>query len=166
MRAKKSVHPLLLEPTYWRNRLQGLDLSRSYPLITPRPDLSPPGTEVVEFRLKSYDGRPLSGLFARPTWQRGPWPARIRAVCGPKELQPEDLEVDKEAVRSGTAEFIFREQDGRRLEDRVLDVVQVCHLAYRTQGIDEEAVSFSCPGAERAPDEFLIAEQLFAGRFV
>lgn len=161
MRVKKSVHPLLLEPTYWRNRLQGLDLRRSYPLITPRPDLSAPGTEVVEFRLKSYDGRTISGLFARPTWQRGPWPACIRSVCGDEEPT-----VDKTAVREGTAEFVFRELPGRRLEDRVLDVVQVCHLAYRSDGIDDERVSFACPGTERAPDEFLIAEQLFAGRFV
>ena len=161
MRARHSVHPLLLEPTYWRNRLQGLDLEHTCPLITPRPDLSQAGTDVVEFRLKAHDGERLQGLFARPAWQRGPWPARIRVVATEGEPQ-----FDVEVIRRGCAEFLLREPRGRRLEDRVLDVVRVCHLAYRTEGVDRLQVTFSCPGAERAPDEFLIAEQLFEGRFV
>ena len=137
MRARHSVHPLLLEPTYWRNRLQGLDLEHTCPLITPRPDLSQAGTDVVEFRLKAHDGA--------------------------TEGEPQ---FDVEVIRRGCAEFLLREPRGRRLEDRVLDVVRVCHLAYRTEGVDRLQVTFSCPGAERAPDEFLIAEQLFEGRFV
>ena len=174
MRARHAVHPLLLEPTYWRSRLQGLDLERTYPLITPRPDLSRPGTEVAEYRLKAHDGERLWGLFARPAWQRGPWPARIRVVAptgGDQRLEEtqgslEALRIDVDAVREGTAEFLLLEPVGRRLEDRVLDVVRVCHLAQRTEGVDRLQVSFSCPGERRAPDEFLIAEQLFAGRFV
>jgi hypothetical protein len=174
MRDRHAVHPLLLEPTYWRSRLQGLDLERPCSLITPRPDLSRPGTEVAEFRLKAHDGERLWGFFARPAWQRGPWPARIRVLApagggfgkATGDVGPGGLAIDVDAVRRGYAEFVLEERVGRRLEDRVLDVVRVCHLAQRTEGADRLQVSFSCPGERRAPDEFLIAEQLFAGRFV
>lgn len=161
MRARQTVHPLLLEPTYWRNRLKGLDLSRSFPLIIPRSDLSGPGVEVAEFRLKSHDGITLTGVFARPAWHSGPWAAQIRVVCPGEEPQ-----IDMSAVREGTAEFVFRELPTRRLEDRVLDVVKVCHLATRTEGVDQLKVEFCCASQDRTPDEIIIAEHLFANRLV
>lgn len=160
MRARRSVHPLLLEPTYWRDRLQELTLEQRGLMITPRPDLSGRGQDVVEFRVRTHDGQRLRGLFARPTFQNGPWPAHIRSVGHTQEP-----EIDADLLRSGTAEFVFRESSGRRLEDRVLDVVRVCQLAFQTEGIDRLQVSFSCPRDSREPDEFLIAEQLFAGKF-
>jgi len=161
MRARHSVHPLLLEPTYWRTRLQRLSDQDTCPLITPRPDLSPPGTDVAEFRLKAHDGSRIGGLFARPAWHRGPWPARIRLL---EEEHDEGVDVD--SVRSGRAEFLVRLGGDRRLEDRVLDVVRVCRLAYRTEGVDRLQVVFSPAEDGRARDELLIAEQLVAGRFV
>ena len=47
MQIRRSVHPLLLEPTYWRHRLQELENERPSLLVTPRPDLSGGGREVV-----------------------------------------------------------------------------------------------------------------------
>lgn len=161
MRARHSVHPLLLEPTYWRNRLQGLSAKDNSPLIIPRADLSPAGTDVAEFRLKAHDGSRLSGLFARPAWHRGPWAARIRL------LEPgEELQVDVDTVRTGCAEFVLRLPEGRRLEDRVLDVVRVCRLAHDTEGVDRLQVGFTQAEDQKARDECLIAEQLLESRFV
>lgn len=160
MRMRKSVHPLLLEPTYWRNRLEGMSLERQSLMITPRPDLSGHGREVVEFGLRAHDGERLWGLFARPSWRSGPWPARIRSV-GPADRP----EVDADLLENGQAEFVFQEPAGRRLEDRVLDVVRICQVAFQTTGIDRLAIRFDCATDTDGPDEYLIAEQLFAGKF-
>ena len=127
MLAPKALHPLLLEPTYWRSRLQELQPERQQLLFTPRPDLSTRERDVVEFRLRAHDGARLWGLFARPItdpggWNRvgGPWrgalgrPARIRRV-GPAERP----EIDGAVLERGCAEFVFQEPAGRPLEDRV-----------------------------------------------
>ncbi len=128
-------------------------------MLTPRPDLSGGGREVIEFRIKAHDGQRLWGLLARPTWSEGPWPAHIRSV-GPAERP----EVDPAVAEDGFADLIFQEPAGRRLEDRVLDVVRICRLAWETDGIDRLQVSFSCPEKGREPDEFLIAEQLLGAK--
>jgi hypothetical protein len=160
MRHPHSVHPLLLEPTYWRNRLQELDAAQPTVLITPRPDLSGGGRDVVEFRVTAHDGVHLRGLLSRPTWRPGPWPAHIRSV-GPAERP----EADPACAQEGVADFVFQEPAGRRLEDRVLDVVHVHRVAFQTEGIDPRQVTFACPTEDHRPDEFTIAEHLFAGKF-
>ncbi len=160
MRASKAVHPLLLEPTYWRNRLQDMEqVGRSLTLV-PRPDLSGGGREVVEFRLRAHDGTRLWGLLARPEWHEGRRPARIRMV-GPAERP----EIDSTALEQGEAEVVFQEPPGRRLEDRVLDVVRICKLAQDTEGVDRAQIHFISPRGRREPDEFLIAQQLLEFRF-
>jgi len=58
------------------------------------------------------------------------------------------------------AEFVLQERAGRRLLDRVLDLVQLAQVAVTTEGIDRGRVTLSCPANEREPDEFLIAEHL------
>ncbi len=149
-----------MEPSYWRNRLQELDLTRHSTLFMPRHDLSGSGKNVVEFQTRSYDGTRLWGLFARPVWTPGPHAARIRTV-GPSERP----EVDPSVVCSGTAEFVFQEPAGRRLEDRVLDALRICKVAVVAEDVDPTQVSFACPTDEKEPDEFLIAQQLFDGKF-
>ena len=156
MRSHRAVHPLLLEPTYWRNRLQELEgVLRSLSLV-PRPDLSGNGREVVEFRLRAHDGQRLWGLLGRSEWHQGDRPAHVRVV-GPSERP----EIDRKALEEGISDIVLQESAGRRLEDRVLDVVRVCQLAYSTDGIDRSQVSI-VPGPAR--DECLIAEQLLAGK--
>ncbi len=159
MRARKAVHPLLLEPTYWRSRLDRLDQDAIGVVWTPRPDLSGGGREVCEFRIRAHDGGRLWGLFARPTWQAGPWPARVRSV-GPA-VRPR---VDTRAVQSGAAEFVFQEPAGRRLSDRVLDVMQVCRVALATKGINAIEVEPPVAGPDACNDELLIAGQLLSSR--
>ena len=169
MRARKTVHPLLLEPAYWRNRLQQLEDEPTGVLWTPRPDLSGAGFQVTEFRIRGHDGARLWGLFSRPTWQAQPWPATVRSV-GPA-VRPTTC---PETARSGSVEVIFQEPAGRRLSDRVMDVMQVCQLALNTKGVDEVQVQHEHPsvlhrdpGAShtvRNTDELLIVQQLLSHR--
>ncbi len=169
MRIQKAVHPLLLEPAYWRNRLQELHDEPSGVVWTPRPDLSGGGHEVTEFRIRAHDGGRLWGLFSRPTWQAGPWPASVRSV-GPA-VRPSTCPA---TAQHGTAEFIFQEPAGRRLCDRVMDVMQVCRLALKTKGVQEVQVQHDHaslhhrdPGASPTvtnADELLIVEQLLSHR--
>lgn len=149
-----SLHPLLLERGYWANRLRELRLSRVSLVIIPRPELSSNGIEVDEFRVRAHDGVRLWGLRARSRF--GTSAARVRVV-GPSDLP----EIDRRAIERGEVEFVFQEPAGRRLEDRVLDVLRVCQVAVEvgTPAARVELVaSEGCP----APDEFLIATQLLA----
>lgn len=151
---KRSLHPLLLESGYWTNRLRELRLSRVSLVLIPRPELSSNGIEVDEFRVRAHDGIRLWGLRARSRF--GSQSARVRVV-GPSDLP----KIDSAAVLRGEAEFVFQEPAGRRLEDRVLDVLRVCHLAGEVSSSTAH-VELVPPTGGRAPDEFLIASQLLA----
>lgn len=157
MSERRSVHPLLLEPTYWRERLRGLSGDDKGLFFTPRPDLAAPGSEVLGFRIRAHDGEVLRGVLARPTWQSGDRPAVVRSVPAGRPV-----EVDHATVRTGSAELVFEEPPGRRLADRVLDVVRVSQIALRTEGIDRLQIHFGCltESDSGRPDEYLIADQL------
>ena len=154
---RRALHPLLLERAYWRNRLQELKLTRSSVLLIPRPELSTPAIEVDEFRIRAHDGVRLYGLRAQNRLNVPHRSARIRMV-GPCSLP----EIDRRVVADGATEFVFQELAGRRLEDRVLDVLRVCQLASADVNIDAERVRLVVPDREHEPDEFLIASQLLA----
>lgn len=149
-----SLHPLLLERGYWANRLRELRLSRVSLVIIPRPELSSNGIEVDEFRVRAHDGVRLWGLRARSRF--GTCSARVRVV-GPSDLP----QIDRQAIERGEVEFVFQEPAGRRLEDRVLDVLRVCQVAVEV-GNPAARVELVASGGGPAPDEFLIATQLLA----
>ncbi len=151
---RSSLHPLLLERGYWANRLRELRLSRVSLVIIPRPELSSNGIEVDEFRVRAHDGVRLWGLRARSRF--GTSAARVRVV-GPSDLP----EIDRRAIERGEVEFVFQEPAGRRLEDRVLDVLRVCQVAVEV-GTPASRVELVAPEGCPAPDEFLIATQLLA----
>jgi len=152
---RRALHPLLLERGYWRNRLQVLQLAKSSVLLIPRPELSSALIEVDEFRIRAHDGIRLFGLRAQNRLCPGREPARVRVV-GPCELP----EIDRRAVEAGAVELVYQEPAGRRLEDRVLDVLRVCQLAAENDAIEERRVRLVAH--DQAPDEFLIASQLLA----
>lgn len=152
---QRALHPLLLERGYWRNRLQVLSLARPSVLLIPRPDLSTPLVEVDEFRIRTHDGIRLYGLRAQHRQGEHHSPARIRIV-GPCEAP----EVDREGLSAGEVEFVFQAPAGRRLEDRVLDVLRVCQVAARSEQVRADQVDLCC--LDQQPDEFLIASQLLA----
>ncbi|MDZ4773330.1 MAG: hypothetical protein SGI72_09380 [Planctomycetota bacterium] len=154
---KRTLHPLLFERSYWRNRLQELKLARQSVLLIPRPDLSTPFVDVDEFRLRSHDGLRLYGLRAQSRIATGTGSARVRTV-GPSDLPS----IDNDTISQGECEYVFQEPAGRRLEDRVMDVLRICQLASdagheMTRGVRLAAEQ----GSE--PDEFLIATRLLAG---
>ena len=153
--SKRTLHPLLLERGYWRNRLQVLKLAQPSVILIPRPELSSGAVEVDEFRIRTHDGIRLYGLRARNRLRCTSGPVRVRVV-GPCERP----EIDRRAVEEGTPEFVFQEPAGRRLEDRVLDVLRVCQLAADDVAIDARRVRLVAP--EQEPDEFLIASHLLA----
>jgi hypothetical protein len=126
-------------------------------LLIPRPELSTAAVEVDEFRIRAHDGIRLFGLRAQSRLKLGQKGARIRMV-GPCERP----EVDCKVVVDGGTEFVFQEPAGRRLEDRVLDVLRVCQLASSDENIDARHVRLFVPEPEDEPDEFLIASQLLA----
>ena len=156
MGSRRPVHPLLLEPSYWRNRLQELGESGPSILTKPRPELCAGGRDVVEFQIRTHDGSSLRGLLVRPTLRAGPWPARVRSVAPSAPMT-----VDRPWVEGGGVELIFEETLGRKLEDRVLDVVHVSRLALHTEGVSGDGVSYPPPEEGAGLDEFRIAEQLF-----
>jgi hypothetical protein len=145
---------LTRERDYWRGRLRALELQPPGLILTQRPDLSTRVVEVAEFRVRAHDGLRLWGL--RAASRLGSTSARVRVV-GPSDLP----RVDLEAVAQGVLEIVLQAPPGRRLQDRVLDVLRVRQLA-------QEAVEGPAPvelGVEpgrRVPDEFLIASQLLA----
>jgi hypothetical protein len=154
---KNTLHPLLLEPGYWRNRLQELKLARPSVLLIPRPDLSTAWIEVDEFRIRAHDGVRLFGLRAQSRLNLDTRTSRVRMV-GPSELP----EIDRSSVEQGMTELVFQQPAGRRLEDRVLDVLRVCQLATSTEGQDPREIALVARDRRRVPDEFLIASQLLA----
>jgi hypothetical protein len=153
---KRMLHPLLLERNYWRNRLEELRLARQSVLLIPRPELSSALVEVDEFRIRAHDGIRLFGLRAKCRLGNARHSASVRIV-GPSDLP----EIDCSALDRDDAEFVFQEPAGRKLEDRVLDVLRVCQLAAETDESDPRRVRLAADDGHE-PDEFLIATQLLA----
>ena len=51
---------LLMDPEFWRPRIERLAREPRQLAIFPRPDLSRPGIEVMELRLRAHDGARLT----------------------------------------------------------------------------------------------------------
>lgn len=151
---KRTLHPLLFERSYWRNRLQELKLARQSVLLTPRPELSSAFVEVDEFRIRAHDGVRLYGLRAQSRIGGCTGPARVRLV-GPSDLPA----IDCQAIVSGQCEYVFQEPAGRKLEDRVLDVLRICQLAGETDAESKRGVCLSFDEGDE-PDEFMIASRI------
>ncbi|MFT4648244.1 MAG: hypothetical protein ACI9X4_001466 [Glaciecola sp.] len=150
-----AVHPLLLEPSYWQKRLSHLASGPTSMMSSPRKDLSCGGRRVEEFRLRAHDGQILWGLISYPTYFPGTRPCRIRAA-GPAD----PLELDPQAHELGTVEILYQAPAGRRLEDRVLDLLRVRELAKKEPNVRADATSIRSCLAKHPVDEVLIASQL------
>jgi hypothetical protein len=154
---RSTPYPLLLEAAYWRRRLAQMDSVQRALLILPRADLSNPLSEVVEWRLRAHDGLRLWGLRAQSPFFPEPKGACIRQVSSC------DLPtIDDEAVGDGHVDFILQTPVGRKLEDRVLDLLRTYQMAVHYSGIDADKVRFAPTSAGDTPDEVMIATQLVA----
>jgi len=145
---------LLLDPEYWRPRLDKMGREPRQLALFPRPDLSRPGIEVVELRLRAHDGARLTALLAHSAFASSGLQVHLRA-CG--EL--EGTSLDWSAVEAGGTDLVFCYPPERRLEDRVLDVVRIVGAACTVESVDCQSVTF-CPSNSCIQDEFAIAEFL------
>jgi len=125
----------------------------------PRPELSSPLVDVVDWRLKAHDGERLTGLRGQSPFHPCPKGAWIRQAA-----PDEDLELSIDAISQGCVDFIYRVPPGRRLEDRVLDALRVWQAALNG-GVDPDTVRFVPSERLGAPDEFMIAEKLLERGF-
>jgi len=156
---RRAPSPFLLDPRYWRARLARMDAVHRGLLMLPRGDLTTPLAEVVEWRMRAHDGVKLWGLRAVSPFHTEPRGVLVREVSA-TELP----EVRLEAVAEGWAEFVLQVPAGRRLEDRVLDLVRVVQVALTTYGLGIEQVRLEASGCggqgHRPADEMVIAERL------
>lgn len=113
--------------------------------------------KVEEFRVKAHDGLRLTGLQGRRSLEVGGFRIRLRLVSA--DGLPE---IDRKAVAGGVVEYALQFPTGRRLEDRVLDVVRICQLAAAKDGVEPREVQLYFAPGEQEPDEFLIAAELLA----
>ncbi len=151
---RRNPNPLLLDPEFWRGRVAGMgSISRGL-LLFPRPDLSTSVVEVVEWSLRSHDGTRLWGLKGHSAFHptaRGVWVREFDGADAPT--------ISLEPVYEGCVDFAMQVKPGRRLEDRVLDVLRVLQAAPGICGIEPSKVHLRA-GGDKEPDEFLIASQL------
>jgi hypothetical protein len=142
---------LLLDPEYWRPRLERLEREPRQLAIFPREDLSRPGIEVIELRLRAHDGARLTALLARSSFAGTGQEVRLRACRDLGGTAP-----DWRAVEEGGTDLVFSYPPDRRLEDRVLDVLRVVGAACSVESIDCQRVTF-LPSDSCVQDEFAIA---------
>jgi len=122
--------------------------------VFPRPDLARPGIDVVELRLCAHDGVRLTALLARSAFAETGLVVRLRA-CN----DPTSAELDFSAVEEGGTDLVMQYPPGRRLEDRVLDVLRIMAAACSVESVDCSKVSFR-PSNLCVQDEFAIVELL------
>jgi hypothetical protein len=142
-----------MDPGYWRPRLERLGSAPRHLVVLPRPDLGRPGIDVCELRMRAHDGERLRALLGRPAYCQEGDSIRLRR-CDCLEADCPDWEV----VEDGASELVVQLALGRKLEDRVLDVVRLCHAACTIEGGDGTRLLFG--ECSPRPDEFLIASLL------
>ena len=144
----------LLDPDFWRPRLERLNESPRQLAIFPRPDLARPGIEVVELRMKAHDGGRLVALLARSSFAQTGEEVRLRPC---PDLQ--DACLDWGAVEAGSSDLVYCYPSDRGLEDRVLDVLRLLGAACSLESVECGKVHL---GDEEEPtrDEFSIARFL------
>jgi hypothetical protein len=157
MRAWKggTPHPSLVDPEFWRGLLGAPDATDQRLLVYPRPDLSEPGVEVVEFRLGAHDGEALWGLCARSSFRGRSDPTCLRVV---EELGSGAVEWD--GVRAGRAEVLLRLPEHRCLKDRVIDILRTVRAIRELAGPPTAPVELAPPREGPLPDCLLIARAL------
>ncbi|HED65830.1 MAG TPA: hypothetical protein ENJ09_09780 [Planctomycetes bacterium] len=148
------LHQLLLDPDYWKPRLEKLEASPPSVVRIPREDLSRPGVEVLELRLRAHDGTGLRALLAHSTYTRSAREVHLR-TCRDFET----CALDFGAVSRGTSDVVFPYPPDHRIEDRVLDLLRLTTAVSRLEHVDEHAVELYC-GCRTRPDEFRVADLL------
>ena len=118
-------------------------------------DLSSSRVTVDELRVRTHDGIRLFGLRGLSTFHPHPTGALLRLVGA-----FERPEICQDTIAEGVAEFVFQVPAGRRLEDRVFDVLRLRQLVSSTHDLAEQDIRLSWNEGDREPDEFMIASRL------
>lgn len=145
---------LLMDPEFWRSRLERLEKEPRQLAIFPRSDLSRPGIEVLELRVRAHDGARLTALLARSSFAETGLEVSLRACTGPGQPEP-----DLAAVEAGGTDLLLRYPPDRRLEDRVLDVLRIVEAACSLESLDITRVQFHASDS-CVQDEFAIVQFL------
>lgn len=143
-----------MDPEFWRPRLERLSREARQLAIFPRPDLSRPGIEVIELRLRAHDGTRLTALLSRSAFAGQGDEVHLRACPCLK-----GIELDFSTVEMGGTDLVFEYPPERRLEDRVLDVLRVLDAVCSIEGIDCSRVAF-VPSDSCVQDEFALVQFL------
>jgi hypothetical protein len=152
---RRTPSRFLLEPDFWRERLAGMGSVSRGLLLFPRPDLASPVVDVVEWSLRAHDGIRLWGLKGQSSFYpepKGVWLREFDSADQP--------EVWLDPIYDGCIDFAMQVPPGRRLEDRVLDVLRVWQAAASTCHVDASKVRLAAGRASPESDAFLIASQL------
>jgi len=149
-----SFRELLLDPAYWRPRLERLGQAPRSLVVVPRPDLGRPGVEVVELRVRAHDGARLTGILGRPSfWAQGDVVhVRVADALSCTEL-------DWHAIEEGESDLVFSFPPERSLEDRVLDVLRVAQSAAALESTSWQQVHL-IPRRDAPKDEQVLADLL------
>ena len=143
---------LLLDPGYWRPRLEKLGSVPKRLLIFPRPDLSRPGVEVIELRMRAHDGVDLRCILGRPAFPAAGDVVHLRVVEEFAFAEP-----DWTRIEEGQTDLVVSFPPQRRLEDRVLDVLRVTLAAGSAEALTWERVDLS---TDASCDELVLADML------
>jgi hypothetical protein len=148
---------LLLDPEYWLPRLEKLAKEPRQLAIFPRPELSRPGIDVLELWLRAHDGVRLIALLARSAFVGSGLHVQLRSCSDLAQAV-----LDWRSVERGGSDLVYCYPPGRKLEDRVLDVVRIVEAACSMESVDCEKIEFHSAVAS-LPDEFAIV-QFFRSR--
>lgn len=147
-----SLRQHLLDPGFWQPRLQRLAQVPRKLVIIPRPDLSRPGVEVLELRLQAHDRTAVRAILGRSAFARSGDEVRLRPALG---RDPEEL--DWTALEQGRTDVALCLPPGRRLEDRVLDVLRVAQAACSLESVDCGRLRLGWGRPSDCEDEFVLA---------
>jgi hypothetical protein len=145
---------LLMDPEFWRPRIERLAREPRQLAIFPRPDLARAGIEVVELRLRAHDGARLTALLSRSAFAAKGGDVHLRVCSGLK-----CAELGYGTVEEGATDLLLEYPPERRLEDRVLDVLRAMDAACSVEGIDCSSFAF-VPSGPGVQDEFAIVQFL------
>ena len=145
----------LLDPSFWLPRLERLGQAPRSLVVYPRPDLSRPGVEVIELRMRAHDGARLVGILGRPAFcaQGDVVHVRVADAASCSELDWHAIEED------GESDLVFACPPERSLADRVLDVLRVAQSAATLESTSWKEVHL-LPRRDAPKDEQVLANLL------
>ncbi|MEO0649089.1 MAG: hypothetical protein AAFZ65_00245 [Planctomycetota bacterium] len=151
------LHPAFTDSGFWDTRLSSLSTTPRQLLVFPRQELALPGGEASEIWLRAHDRTRLRALFARS------------AVAAPRSevlvSLVDDLHgrrLDWDQIADGRPQCVLERQPGRRLEDRVLDLIRLIRAARDLARIEDQRLGLRASEVDRGRDEVMIVERLLA----